>query len=159
VSTSQVFVTGQTATGHYNLSNLASGTSVGNRYDGLTGNVRTGQAYVLASQDFIPPFNINPITTAQSSVGVTLTHVIPVDATTGALGSPVALTSSIFVGPATGIYAGYDRVVVHPNNGSVYEIDLTAGLQGQVNILSALVVTPTHQTAASWAFWGTTEHF
>ena len=78
-SGSKVFVTGQTATGSFNLSNLSGGTSVGARYDALASNFRTGQAYVLGSRDFFPPFNINPLTTAGGQV----THLIPLDGGSG----------------------------------------------------------------------------
>src|SRR5687767_7637913 len=51
VTGARAFVTGQDATGSFNLADLSDGVSINNRYDALTGNVRTGQAYVLGNQD------------------------------------------------------------------------------------------------------------
>ena len=105
VSSSQVFVTGQSATGRFNLTDLSGGTSVGSRYDGVTGNVRTGQAYVLGTQDFFFPFAVHPITSSQGGVGVNLTHLIPIDGATGALLTAQATArhrrSSSIRGPAS----------------------------------------------------------
>ncbi len=152
---SKVFVTGAFATGSFDLSDLANPASIGVRHEALASNIRTRQAYVLGNVDFA--FNINPIT----STGGQVTHLIPLDGVTGLrlTGQEIPLTSSFSVASGTGIFSGYDRIVVHPSNLAVYEIDLTPGSLGQVTTLNPLLTTPIHNSSATWAYWGVTEHF
>lgn len=146
VSTSQVFVTGDGGTGRFALSNLSGGTNIGATLDALTSNLRTQTVYSLG---------VNA-TTPMGTGGGTVTHLLEINGATGALtGTAIALSSPVVVGSNTGIFAGYDRAVLHPNNGNVFEIAIPTGI---VTNLGAMT-TPTHSFTESWAYWGVTENF
>src|SRR5262249_41558554 len=122
VSGSQAFVTGNGATGRFALSDLSGGPKVGARYDGLTCDLKTQKVYALAT--VVPPGFIAPI----SWTGGLVTHLVEIDGANGTLtGATVPLSTPIPIGIETGIFAGYERVVLHPGNGAVYEIALPSG--------------------------------
>lgn len=159
LSGSQVFVTGQTTTGRFNSSDLTGGAGVGRRYDALVSNLRTGAVYVLGKQDFMNPGQDVPL----DDLGGTVSSLLELDPATGALtGNKIALSfaagDSISLFSNSGIFSGYDRVLLHPQDGNVFEIDLTAGNVGKVTKLVQLN-TPTHTQTNSWAYWGVAEHF
>jgi large repetitive protein len=150
LSASQVFVTGDSTTGRFAASNLSGGTALPPpQYDGLTGDLKTQTAYTLGSSP----------TTPLGFGGGSVNFLLELDASTGALtGNAIPLSFPVFVGFDTGIFAGYERVVLHPFNGSVYEIALPSGT---VTVLNSgpNVFTPPHRASDSWAYWGTTEFY
>src|SRR5262249_30493884 len=153
VSGSQAFVTGNGATGRFALSDLSGGTNVGARYDGLTCDLKTQKVYALAT--VVPPGFIAPI----SWTGGLVTNLVEIDGANGTLtGATVPLSTPIPIGIETGIFAGYERVVLHPGNGAVYEIALPSGA---VTVLNPALGSPPHRASnngTGWD-WGAAEHF
>ena len=153
VSGSQAFVTGNTSTGRFALTNLSDGTAVGTRYDGLTCDLKTQKVYALATEG--SPGSVAPL----DSSGGLVTHLVELDGATGALtGSTVPLSMPVFIGADTGIFAGYERVVLHSGTGGVYEIALPSGT---VSVLNPALPYPLHRASnngSGW-YWGTTEHY
>jgi hypothetical protein len=145
VSSSQVFVTGAFSSGRFNRTNLSGGTSIA-KLDALVADLHTEAVYVLGTN----------ATTPLGTGGGTVTHLLAVNGATGALtGASIALSSSIAVGANTGLFSGYDRVVLHPQNGNVFEIALPSGT---VTNLGALTTTDFNMNGG-WAYWGTAESF
>jgi hypothetical protein len=161
VSTSQVFVTGDAplfppgsgGTARFNL-DLSGGTNLpATTYDALTMNLRNQRVYTLGTSAIAPlPFG-----------GGVVTHLIEIDGATGALtATSIPLSQNVPVGFSTGIFAGYDRVVLHPLNGGVFEIDLRPGFVGAVTNLvpgNGSLPSGNFQPSESWAYWGVAEHF
>lgn len=159
-SSSQLFVTGQSATGRFNLSDLSGGTSVGAQYQGIVGDLHTqkvfvlgnGQAPLTVSQPF-PPF------------GVFFSQLLEVNPATGALtGNVVNLSQPVPVSNDTGIFAGYDRVLIHPHSpfgpNPVYQIDTSTGTVTPLQNGSDVPVPALHHMSTfGWAYYGTAEHF
>lgn len=147
VSNSHLFVTGNTATARFNRTNLSGAASTGFLYEALTGDLRSQKVYSFGSGPGAP--------TTQSSLFAD--RLLEVNGTTGALtGTEIVLSEFIPIGFDTGFFAGYDRVVVHPSNGAVYEINPA---NGQVTILSGFLPNAPHQNGAGWAYFGVAEHF
>lgn len=148
LSNSQVFVTGDLATGRFAASDLSGGTMMPPpQYEALTGDLKTQTAYVLGSSANTP----------LSFGGGFVTHLLELDGATGALsGNVIPLSIPVFVSSGTGIFAGYERVVLHPNNGGAFEIAIPSGT---VTNLNPVLFTPPHRASDSWAYWGTAEHF
>jgi hypothetical protein len=147
-SASQLFVTGQTATGRFNLSDLSGGTSVGTQYQGIVGDLHTQKVYVLGS---------GPGTPYTFSGFGFVDRLLEINGATGAVtGNEVVFSFPFPVGFETGIFAGYDRVLVHPFNGPVWEINTATGQVGEPN---PGMVTPLHHMSNGWAYYGTAEHF
>ncbi|HXI51654.1 MAG TPA: Calx-beta domain-containing protein, partial [Candidatus Saccharimonadales bacterium] len=142
-SSSKVFCTGDDVTGRFSLDDLSGGASVGARYEALTSNLRTETAYVLGNGSV-------PL----SSGGGLATSLLQLDEQTGALnGGRINLSASIDLSYGTGLFAGYDRVVVHTGNHG-YEISLPSGSVRDLGSLPAL----NHTSCESWAYWGVAEH-
>src|SRR5262249_2205516 len=131
-SGSQLFVTGQTATGRFNLSDLSGGTSVGAQYQGIVGDLPSQKVYVLGSAPGTPLVFLPP-----SPFGGFVDRLLEVNGATGALtGNEVLLTNPFQVTNDTGIFAGYDRILVHPNFGGagpVWGIDTATGQTTALN--------------------------
>ncbi|MBK8696929.1 MAG: hypothetical protein IPN17_32875 [Deltaproteobacteria bacterium] len=143
VSTASVFYTGDSATGRFAL-DLSSPMSTGFQYDALTSNLRTGQVYSLGTGS-------TPIPNS----GGTVTTLIALDGTTGVpTGAVVTLSTSITVAYGTGIFAGWDRVVLHTGS-NVYSIALPSGAVTDLGVVSA----PPHSGCENWAYWGVAEYF
>ena len=154
VSASQAFVTGAAATGRFALSNLSGGSSTGFRHEAIASDLKTQKVYTLASQ--VVPGLIVPITAA----GGLVTHLMEIDGATGNLltANTTPLSMSFSVGFGTGIFAGYERIVIHTQPGGVYEIALPSGT---VTVLNGLLPTPPYRSSnngSGW-YWGTAEHF
>jgi hypothetical protein len=154
VSDTQAFVTGQSATGRFNKSDLSGGTSVGTVYETLTSNLRTGKVYTLGSTP----------TTPLGFGGGTVNYLLEVgangalDGVKVALSTPVSITGSTYPSPQAGIFAGYDRVILLSTSGTAYNISLAADATlGQVTTLGT--VFPNHNYSKSWAYFGVAEHF
>jgi cysteine-rich repeat protein len=144
VSTTNVFYSGDSNGVRLPL-NLSSQTGLGRQYDAITSNLRTGRVY---------SFGVNATTTLPYGGG-TATHLIEIDGMTGALtGTSIALSTALSLPSGTGIFAGWDRVVVH-NTSRVYSIALPSGA---VTDLGAVAIPP-HSGCESWAYWGVAEYF
>jgi VCBS repeat-containing protein len=158
LSSSKVMVTGSIQTGVFDRTTLAPANApppFGPRYDAIVSDLHTQKVYV---------FGVGTQQPFQYGVtGALADRLIEVDGATGQLTTnEVALNQGglavqIPLGFDTGLFAGYDRLVVHPFNGAVYEILPTTG---QVNFLTPGLATPfPHQLGAGWAYFGTAEHF
>jgi hypothetical protein len=150
VSTTNVFYSGDTATGRFSASDLGNGAALSaapTLLDGLVSNLRTGTTYVLG---------VNATTPVGGSGG-TVTHLIEIDGNTGALlpaGRTVALSQAIVMGSGSGIFSGWDRVVLL-NGTRAFDIALASG-----TVLDRGAMTvPAHTGCESWAFWGVAEFF
>ncbi len=148
VTDTQVFYTGDTATGRFDPDTL-NGSTVGAQYDGLVSNLRSGQLYTFAVGD-------QPMTTT----GGRLDGLIELNRTSGArtttriaLSPPITLPSLALGG--IGFFSGWDRVVVLAG-GRGYNINLT---NGGVTDLGAITFPATAQRCEVGALWGVAEFF
>ncbi|MCP4655721.1 MAG: DUF11 domain-containing protein, partial [bacterium] len=69
-------------------------------------------------------------------------------------GVSIPLSTLIPATYPTGIFAGYDRVVLHTND-TVYDIALPSGVVTNLGSMPA----PSFQACESWAWWGVAEYF
>jgi len=144
VSTTNVFYTGDTATGRFGL-DLSGAASTGHQHEALTSDLRTGAVYSLGAS----------ATTTLPNGGGTVTHLIPINGATGAPTTPaIALSTAISVRSGSGIFAGWGRVVIH-NGARVYSIAVPSGTVSDLGAVAA----PPHATCESWAYWGVAEFF
>ncbi len=147
LANANVFYTGQTATGRFNVASL-EGTAVGARYDAYVSNLRTGVVYAFVDATGAP-------ITAPGGMATALREI---DGTTGALStrqlalsSPLSLTGGA-TASAVGFFSGWDRIVVIAA-GRAVNIDLPSG-----NVLDLGASTlPTRSPCAGWGFWGVAE--
>ncbi len=143
LSSTRVFVTGDSATAGYNLADLSDGASIGRVANGLCTDLATNQAYVLAANG-----------TETSSAG-TVNQLIPIHATTGARTTPIInLGQAVVMGSGSGIFSGYGRVVLHTGT-DVFEVRVPSGEvipQGSMR-------RPTWNASENWAVWGVAEDF
>ncbi len=143
-SLTHVFYTGDSATGRFDLEDLSGGVSVGQRYDAMVSDLSTGTMYSLGDGD-------TPITSA----GGTVTTLLEIDGTTGALtGDSISLSMPITATSSTGIFAGFGRAALH-TNGVAYDVALPSG---EVTDLGAMP-TPAFRSCENWAYWGVAEYF
>jgi hypothetical protein len=144
VSASQVFYTGDGATGRFGL-DLSGGTSVGRQYDALVSELTTGTVYTFGSSATTPlPYG-----------GGTATHLILIDGATGALTTTaIPLSPPLSMPSGTGIFAGAGRIGVH-NGTRAYVILMPSGT---VVDLGAMPLS-SRMGCESWAYWGTMEFF
>ena len=145
VSSSQVFLTGDVATGRFNRDTLAGGVSVGTVRDGLVANLANDTVYLLGNGS-----------TPLAYGGGTFSSLLQVDGTTGApngttvlLSSPIPLAGT---GSTIGIFSGWNRIVVH-NGTRAYSISLPTGTVMDLGAMSA----PSHTGSENWAYWGVAE--
>ncbi len=145
VGSSSMFYSGDTSTGRFDLDSLTA-TAVGRIYDGLASNLRTGTVYDLATAS-------GPL--VDSISGATVTSLVELDGVSGAPTTrTVALSMPLVLGTGTGIFSGWDRVVI-ASSSHVYNVDLPSG---RVTDLGPMVF-PSHMSCESWAFWGVAEYF
>jgi hypothetical protein len=147
LSNAQLFYTGQTATGRFNLATL-EGTPVGARYDAIVSNLRTAVVYAFVDATGAP-------VTAPMGDAVALREL---DSTTGALtarqvmlSSPVTLAGAA-AGSSVGLFSGWDRVLVL-TRGRAYNIDLPTGAVFDIGTTEL----PARSPCPGWAFWGVAE--
>jgi len=142
---------GQTA--RFSIDSLTGGTQVGAGFDALTANLRTETIYNLGSGG--APISYDNFTGILSANSVN--SLLQVNGINGQLtGQQISLSTSIPISYDSGIFAGYDRVVIFNNNNQrVYNIALPSGMVTDLGTLSF----PTHRTSESWAFWGVAEYF
>jgi hypothetical protein len=148
VSTSQVFVTGDNATARFSRTDLSGGVQIDDQNDALVTNVRNGYLYALAD-------DVGPLPRG----GGTITRLLRLSTSNASVSSSGHLTLSIPIPAAggtydatIGIFAGYDRVVIH-NGSRVYSIDLSTGT---VTDLGAMAL-PARRACENWAYWGIAE--
>jgi hypothetical protein len=144
-SLERVFVTGDSATARFGIEDLSGATGVGQLYDALVGDLRSGAVYVLANGN-------SPIFFG----GGLVDGLLEVDGITGALtANRVAFTESIPLGEGdVGIFSGFGRIVLHSSSG-VYDISLPSGAVANLGTMTISA----HQFAESWAYWGVAEFF
>lgn len=151
VSADNVFVTGDSATGRFPIDNLGGGTSLGRMYDALTANLRTDTVYSLGN-------GANPIQYANSSLSAnSMNSLIEIDGVTGQLTTRrIDLSMNIPISTSSGIFAGYDRVVIYSgSNSRVYDIRLPSGVVTDLGSPGSF----SRQSSESWAVWGVAEYF
>jgi hypothetical protein len=143
-SDTQVFYTGDGATGRFSLADLTGGTSASQYYDGLVSDLSTETVYTLATSGGPVPYG-----------GGTLTRLLEIDGATGALtGGEIVLSGSISAFGVTGIFAGFGFIVVH-NGSNAYRIDIPSGTVTDLGAMSS----PTRNGCENWAYWGVAENF
>ncbi len=149
LTSSRVLVTGDFATGRFDLANLSGAASTGRQSDGMISNLRTGLAYTFA-------IGMAPVNTT----GGIVNNLIQLDSTTGALtGTVIPLSANIpligrFGGTLTGFFSGYDRAVVL-TNGRAYHIALPAGTVTDMGPMAS----PPHTACDNWAHFGIAEFY
>ena len=146
LSNAQLFYTGQTATGRFNLATL-DGAAVGARYDAIVSNLRTAVVYVFVDASG------NPIA-APTGTAVALREL---DSSTGALtaqrvmlSSPITLNG--MAASSVGFFSGWDRAYVL-TGGRAFNIDLPTGAVLDLGTTEL----PARSTCPGWAFWGVAE--
>ena len=143
-SASQVFYTGDNSTAHFALGDLSGGANLDLQYEALTSDLHAERVYSLGDGNV-------PI----SNGGGTVSTLLEIDGATGLLtGNQVTLSTPITAGNNTGIFAGYDQVVLH-NGSRVYSIALPSGVVTDLGFMA----NPIHRTCESWAYWGVAEFF
>ena len=144
-STTQVFYTGDSATGRFNLDNLGGGTSLGSVYDSLVSNLRTEKVYSLANGGTPIGFNRG-----------TITALLEHDDLGALTGKQIVLSPPIVLSQFgdTGLFSGYDEIIIY-DNANVYRIALPAGKVTELGVMPRF----NHAYTENWAFWGVAEHF
>jgi hypothetical protein len=145
VSGSRVFLSGDGATGIFDHGLSTTGTVSSGILEGIFTNVKDQSAWTLGTS----------ATTAVSYGGGSITHMVQLDPVTGALtGNSVALSAPVSVGYNTGIFGGYDRVLLNTGMATI-QVNLTDGVTTTFGSIGALG----HSAAESWAYWGVAEVF
>jgi hypothetical protein len=145
VSTGQVFYTGDSSTGRFDLDSL-SGAPIGRVEDGLVSDLATGQVYALRASG-------RPVGTGGVEV---ITELALMDGATGAVtGRTIPLSRAITLQREAGIFAGYGRIALHDGT-RAYNVDLPGGLVTDLGVVALPFRT---QRCESWAFWGVAEFF
>ncbi len=150
VSDTQVFYTGDTATGRFDPDTLM-GSSVGASYDAMFSNLRSGQLFTLA-------VGSQPLT----SSGGRVDGILELNRTSGArtttrlaLSPPITIPSFFSSTSPLGFFSGWDRLVILAG-GRGYNVNLT---NGGVTDLGAVSLPTTAQTCEVGALWGVAEFF
>jgi len=156
VSADNVFVTGDgqgggVTTGRFPIDNLGAGTALSQAFDALTGNLRTDTVYSLGN-------GANPIQYANSSLSAnSVNSLLEIDGITGQLtGGRINFSTNIPISTSTGVFAGYDRVIIYSGaNSRAYDIRLPSGTVTDLGSIGFI----SRQSSESWAFWGVAEYF
>jgi PEP-CTERM motif len=148
VSNSNVFLTGDSATGIFNH-NLGTTGSIPIR-DGLFNNFSDQSVWSFGTSATAP----------LATFGSPANYIIRLDPVTGLPTSTAFALSgavtSVLGGFGNGIFSGYDRLLVRSNSGNVVQIDLA---NGNTSLLGNLASLP-HQSSESFgSFWGVAEIF
>jgi uncharacterized repeat protein (TIGR01451 family) len=155
VSADNVFVTGDgpeaaVVTGRFPLDNLGAGAALGQGFDALTSNLRTETVYSLGN-------GANPIQYAGSLSASSVNSLLEIDGVTGQLtGRRINLSTNIPISTSSGVFAGYDRVVIYSSaSARVFDIRLPSGAVTDLGSPGSI----SRQSSESWAFWGVAEYF
>ncbi len=148
-SNSQLFYSGDGATGRFSLNDLSGGTNIGTRYDMMISDLATGQVYLLGNGGVeVPEYSGNQ----------TVSQLLEVD-DTGAIVGTITLDTPFVINTdpdAGAMFAGYGRVVVHNRtNGEVWAVATPSGV---VTSLPAVTLS-SPALCENWALWGIAEHF
>jgi hypothetical protein len=158
LSSSQVFYTGDTATGRFALADLSSGASVGAVRAFPLSDLSNGTVYVLGrvSGPFTALSPSNPLTTLHE-----------VNGGTGALtGATISLSASVPMHASdVAIFSGWGRVIVGvpPGggfDGAFYNIDLPSGAVSQIGGLTMMqqfIFARNPNQCAEGSVWGVAE--
>jgi hypothetical protein len=149
VSSTRLFYSGDVATARFDLANLANITSIGRVEDGLVSNLRDGTVYALANGGL-------PI----SGSGGTVNGLVVIDGSTGALTpTRIAFSTPITLAYGSGVFSGYDRIVLWSGS-RIFHIDLRTAGTGTVTVTDLGPFTlPMYSSCESWAIWGVAEFF
>lgn len=145
LSAQRAFCTGSESTARFALADLSDGVALGQRYEALISDARTGTLYSLGDET-------GPMAAGGSSASALLAHDPASGALTGqrvALSDPLDLADAV---PPLGLFSGYGRVAVHTGT-RVYEILLPSGLVSDLGPMPAL----RNRGACDWAYWGVAE--
>ncbi|MGC9035951.1 MAG: immunoglobulin domain-containing protein, partial [Verrucomicrobiia bacterium] len=146
ISSTQLFLTGDSSTARFKADDLSGGTSLNRVYDSLCSDLRTERVYLLANEN-------TPIT----SSGGTATTLLELDSTTGITnGNRIALSSQIPLNNygTVGIFSGFGRIAIY-NGTRLYDILLPSG-----NVIDRGTMSmPTHTYSENWAIWGVAEYY
>jgi uncharacterized repeat protein (TIGR01451 family) len=133
---------------------LSGGARITTTLYALTSNLRTEKLYSLGTGN-------TPITYVNTLNSTTVTSLLEIDENTGNVVGTIPLSLSIPIANSgrIGIFAGWDRIVIHGAiSGSgyhVYDIALPSGTVTDHGLLSL----PSHQFSDAWAYWGIAEYF
>ena len=155
LSQSNIFYTGDDATGGFSVSNLSNSFSTGFLHDALVSDLRTKQVYALGTQFGLVVYG-----------GDVVTRLVPIDGSTGQptlgeiqLSIPIRVEGSEW-SPA-GIFSGWNRIVLLDGNGmNSYNIDLPSGIVTPLGSLSLFADDSADGRCAceNWATWGVAEY-
>ena len=145
-STSRVLYSGDGSTARFMLNDLSGGTALGQVFDALVSDLRSGEVYSLAN-GLIPLTSVGGIVTTllihDPATGLATTNTI-------ALSSPISLSAYGNVG----IFAGYGCVLLHTGS-RVFAILLPGGIVQDLGEMSS----PGHTYTENWAYWGVAEYY
>src|ERR1043166_1313995 len=147
VSSSSVFLNGDTATARWRKQDLTSSSRTPQRYDALISDLRTEKAYTLA--------NDVGVLTGPGLV----TALIELDDAGNITGNRIAFSTPITIGNGSmGFFSGYGRVIIG-DGGKAYNIDVPSGV---VTDLGSVDISG-HQSSENFTFnnacWGVAEYF
>eukprot|EP01034_Spumella_vulgaris_P030166 gene30166-37333_t len=148
LSATKVFVAGRSQILGLPKTNLSTSgvlTTLNSGNYSLVSNLKTQQVYALVDDSF--NFLMGPGTVA---------NLVPLDAGRGVYltGNKVSLSQSVYLPMGSGIFSGWNRIVlVNRLTSLAYNLD---PLDGKVQELSAAMVR--WQTGNGWASWGVAEY-
>lgn len=138
----------------FSAADLSGGAGLGATLYALVSNLRTEKIYSLGS-------GATPISFANYQLNFTnVTSLLEIDENTGTAVRMIPLSAPIRIstGGNIGIFAGYDRIVIHGayvgNGYHVYNIALPSGVVTDLGTMSI----PQHQYSDGWAYWGIAEY-
>ncbi len=155
LGTQRLFYTGDSASVSLNPADLSGIAAVPAQHDAIVSNIRDGTVYGFIDASGVErqgAYGGGPFT------ATALMALDPVSATP--TGRRIALSAPIALGTDAGIYAGWNRIIVHTGTGvpniGWFHITLPSGA---VTPLGAQPAAPNHQGCETWAHWGIAEFF
>jgi hypothetical protein len=149
-----VYTTGDSATARASAASITTSASVGQRHDAILSNLRTGQAYVLATSTA----SLSYASGTQSVTRLLQLNIVGALTTTAvALRTPTGAATSISINTNSGlngIYSGYDRALVY-NGTRAYHIELPTGIVTDLGNFTM----PSRRGCESFANFGVVEFF
>jgi hypothetical protein len=152
ISSTQLFYSGDNATGRFSPADLTGGTGVGGGHDALFSDLASEQVYAFGTA-------AGPFRGTFGGTTVTIDRFFALNGATGATGAATMLSSTFTITDTPGIssqgyFSGMGRVVV-----------LTGGRALDIALPSGAVVDrgaftfPAHTTCENSAVWGVAEFF
>lgn len=143
LSATNVFYSGDTATGRFAAADFSAPAALGRVYDTMFSDLATELTYTFATS------------AGPAVAGTNADRLLPIDPVTGQLGTtPVMLNSAIPMVTGTGIFAGAGRVVVAANN-RLYHVSLPSGAVSDLGMFA----TPSRTTCDTGMSFGVAEFF